>query len=138
MSVLTERMTKGQLTRSSLVAGIILWFLHLNISYGLSSVGCKWGWFTNKIGPLSTMQLTEAIITLVALLLMFPLIAFPLRRWLDYQTGKPPRNPNMLQETEEDRHPFLSFVAFLSNSLLALFMIATFVPIFALSPCGPL
>lgn len=138
MSVITKRMTGGQLTRISVIAGIILWFLHTSISYGLSSVACKWGWFTSKAGSLSTMQLAEAIITLVALLLMVPLIGFPLRCWLDFQTGRPPENPNMLSETGKDRHPFLSFVAFLSNSMLALFMIVTFMSIFSLNPCGPL
>lgn len=138
MTVLMERMTKGQLTRRSLLAGIIVWFLDQNLTYGLSSVACKWGWFTSKVGPISTLQLVTTIITLVALLLMVPLIYLPLRNWLDYQTENPPKNPQMLEETEAERRPFLAFVTMLSNSILALFIIANFVPIFAISPCGPL
>lgn len=140
MSVLTERMSEGQLTRRSLVAGILVWFLHLNLTYGLPSVACKWGWFTSRVGPISTLQLLVTLITLLVLALMLLLIYLPLRTWLGYQPKQPPPpgNPKMLEETEEEHHPFLAFVTMLSNSLLALFVIAVFVPALAISPCGPL
>lgn len=122
-------------TRWSLLGGITIWFLHLNLLNSLVSLSCRWDWFSFKIAGLSGLQFIEALITLVALVLMLILIYLPWLNWQHYQTGKPPDNPRMLQDTEQDRRPLAAFVTMLLNSLFFLFIIASFVPLFTLSAC---
>lgn len=123
-------------TRSSLYLGITIWFLHLNILNALTSVSCKWGWLTFPVGGLSGLQFVQLIISLIAMLLMLFMIYLPWREWQMFQSEKPARNPQMLQDTEEANRPLIAFIAMCLNSLLLLFVIATFVPIFTLKACG--
>lgn len=125
-----------QQTRRSLFLGILIWFLHLNLLNALISVSCKWGWFTFPVGGLSGLQFVELVISVLAVLLMLFMIYLPWRYWRSFQTEKPTDNPQLLQETEEDRRPLLAFIAMLLNGFLFLFVIATFVPMFALKACG--
>lgn len=124
-------------TKLSLLLGILIWFLHLNVVYGLDSLACKWGWFSATAGGSSGLQLVETIITLIAMLLILVTIYLPWRYWRSFQTEKPAKNPHLLHDTEKDRRPLLAFVTTLANSLFLLFVITAFVPIFALSACGP-
>jgi uncharacterized membrane protein len=132
------RVTKAeeQQTRKSLFLGITIWFLHLNILNALISVSCKWGGLTFPVGGLSGLQLLEGILTLITVLAMLYFIYLPWRQWRNFQTEKPPANPKMLQETEEDRPPLVAFIAMALNGFLVLYTIATFVPAFALKACG--
>ncbi len=123
-------------TRWSLFLGILVWFLHQNILNAIISVSCKWGWFTFPVGGLSGLQLVEMAITLIALLAILVLIYLPWRNWRNFQSKRPTDNPQLLQETEEDRRPLLAFIAMLLNGFFFLFVIATFVPTFVLKACG--
>ena len=123
-------------TRQSLFAGILIWFLHLNLLYGLSSLSCKWGWFSAPNLRISGLQMTETAITMIAIALMVVMIYRPWREWRKFQTKKQTDNPHLLQDTEKHRRPLLAFVVMLMNSLFLLFLIASFVPIYALNACG--
>src|SRR3954453_12104906 len=91
-----------QQTRRSLLLGIAVLFVYLNVSYGLSSLSCVWGWFTFKIGGITGLQAVETVITLIALGLMLVLVYLPWREWRSFQTEKPTNNPHLLQDTEKD------------------------------------
>jgi len=123
-------------TRWNLTLGITIWFLYLNLVYGLTSVACRWGWFPFTIGGLSGLQFVDGIITLIALVPVVLLIYFAWDNWRQYQTDKSRDNPRMLQQTEQDRRPLGAFTAMLINSLLALFVIMNFAPILALAVCN--
>ena len=125
-----------QQTQWSLFLGITIWFLHLNILNALISVQCKWGGLTFPVDGLSGLQFVEGIITLITILLMLFLIYLPWRQWQDFQTKKPTKNPQWIQDTEEDRPPLIAFIAMLLNGFLVLYIIVTFVPTFALKACG--
>jgi hypothetical protein len=123
----------------TLLSGTLLWFAHLNLVYAIASLSCKWGWFAGKVAGLSTLVLFETIITIVALLLMAYLVYLPWQTWRHYQAEQPTQNPRLLEDTEEKgSHPLAAFIVMALNCFYLLFMLATFVPIFALLPCGPL
>lgn len=122
--------------KHSLLLGIIAWFLHLNVVYGLASLACRWGWFSFSVAGMTGLQLVETIITLGAMASMLYLIYLPWREWRGSQTAAPPANPHMLADTENDRRSLVAFVVMLLNSLFFLFVIAWLVPVFALRACG--
>lgn len=123
------------LTRRSLFGGIITWFLHQNIIYALSSLSCKWNWFPFRLGGLAGYQVVQAIVTVIAVLLILYFIYMPWREWRKGQSEKPPENPEMLNDTEKDRHSLAAFIVMAMNSFFLLFMIASFVVIFSLNAC---
>jgi ABC-type Na+ efflux pump permease subunit len=122
--------------RRSLLAGIIVWFVHFNLVYNLASLACTWSWFSFTIVGVSGIQLVETIITLITLPFMLFLIYVPWREWRRFQTQPPPANPRMLEDTEKDRRSLVAFIVMLLNGFFFLFVVAMFVPIFALGPCG--
>jgi hypothetical protein len=122
-------------TWRSLFWGTVIWFLHLNIVYGLASLSCTWGRLSARIAGVSMLQFVETLITIFAMGLMLVLIVLPWRDWQRFQTERPRDNPQMLEDTEKDRRPLIAFVTMLMNSLFLLFIIAAFVPIWALKPC---
>ena len=128
--------TEDRLTRWCLFLGVTIWFLDLNTVYALPSLSCEWGWFGFTIAGIPGLAVIEAIITLIALLLMALMIYLPWRNWRKFQTEKPMDNPQLLQDTEKDRRSLLAFVAMLLNSFFFVFLIAMFVPIFALNVCA--
>lgn len=132
------RVTKAeeQQMRRSLFLGITIWFLHLNLLNALISVSCKWGGLTFPVGALSGLQVLALVITLITVLLMLYFIYLPWQQWRSFQTTQPARNPELLQQTEEDRPPLLAFIAMLLNSFFVLYILATFVPMIALKTCG--
>lgn len=138
MDLLTIHLTESddRKVRWSLFLGITIWFLHMNLLNALVSVSCKWGWLTYPVGKLSGLQLAETIISITAMLALLILIYIPWRIWQEFQTEKPTENPQLLQETEQDSRPLVAFIAMLMNGFLFLFVIATFVPMFALKACG--
>jgi hypothetical protein len=124
--------------KRALLAGTLLWFLHLNLVYAIASLSCKWGWFAGKVAGLSTLVLFETIVTLLALLLMAYMVYLPWQRWRAYQAQRPSGNPRLLEDTEKGNHPLVAFIVMALNSFYLLFILASFVPFFALLPCGPL
>src|SRR5436190_22720545 len=99
-----------QQTQWSLILGITIWFLHLNIVNALISVSCKWGGLTAPIGGLSGLQFVEALITLITIVVMLFLIYLPWRNWQSFQTEKSMTNPDMLRDTEEYRRSLMAFI----------------------------
>jgi threonine/homoserine/homoserine lactone efflux protein len=122
--------------RWSLFSGIAVWFVHLVLLEGLVSVSCKWGGLTFPVGALSGLQIVEAVINLISVLAMLVLIYLPWRQWRTFQSETPPRNEDLLQDTEKYRRPLMAFIAMMLNIFLTIYMIATFVPVFALKTCG--
>jgi uncharacterized membrane protein len=132
-----------QITRSderqtwlALFLGVVLLFLHQNLVYALNSVSCVWGWFTFTIAGVGGLVVVEAIITLIALALMLIMIYLPWKSWRRFQTHRPTENPHMLQDTEDDQRPLVAFITMLLNGFFLLFIFASLVPIFSLSPCA--
>jgi hypothetical protein len=128
----------AQRTRWSLILGVTIWFLHLNLFYGLASLACVWGWFSFRLAGLPGLAVVEASLTTVALALMLLMIYLPWRGWRRYQSLRPSANPGLLHDTERDRRPLTAFMAMLLNSLLCLFILAAFVPIVTLNACSQL
>jgi len=122
-------------TKRCLLLGIALWFLTLNVVYALASVGCYRGWFPFSLAGFSGLQIMETVVTLASLAVMLRLILLPWRAWRSFQSKKPLSNPHLLEDTENDRVALVAFVATLLNSAFLLFVIASFVPILALSAC---
>lgn len=122
--------------RWSLYLGITVWFLHLVALEALISVACKWGGLTFPVDGLSGLQFVEAAINLITLLAMLVLIYLPWRQWRTFQTEAPTRNNDLLEDTEKYRRPLMAFIAMMLNIFLTIYMIATFVPMFALKACG--
>ena len=127
---------EDRLTRWCLFLGITIWFIDLNTVYALPSLACQWGWFPFTIAGIPGLLMVEAMITLIAMLLMSFMIYLPWRNWRKFQSEKPRDNSRMLQDTEKDRRSLLAFVTMLLNSFFFLFLISTFVPIFALNACA--
>jgi hypothetical protein len=125
-----------QQTRWSLGLGILLWFLHLVVVDALISVSCKWGGLTVPVGGLSALQIAEAVIHLITVLLFGFLIYLPWRQWRSFQTDRPITNPDLMRDTEEYTRSLMAFIAMGLNGFLALYTIASFVPTFALKACG--
>jgi len=125
-----------QQTRWSLVLGTILWFVHLVVVHALISVSCKWGGLTVPVGGLSGLQIVEAVIHLITVILFGFLIYLPWRQWRSFQTETPTTNPDLMRNTEEYTRPLMAFIAMGLNAFLALYTIASFVPTFALKACG--
>jgi hypothetical protein len=123
-------------TWPSLLLGPLIWFLHLNTFYAVASLSCKWRLMSLSIAGLPGLQLVEAIVSLLTLVLLARLIIVPWRNWRRFQTEQPPENPRMLQDTEKDWRPLVAFVALLLNSGFFVFVVATFVPVLALNPCA--
>jgi hypothetical protein len=119
----------------SLLFGITVWFVHLNVVYALASVACRWSLLSFTVMGISGLQLVETIISLVTLPFMLFLIYQPWRAWRGFQTATPPANPRFLEDTEMDRRALAAFIVMLLNSSFCLFVVAWFVPIFALRPC---
>jgi hypothetical protein len=122
-------------TWKSLFWGTAIWVLHQNIVYGLASLSCMWGRLSARIGEATTLQVVETIITAVALLLMLFMIYLPWRDWQRFQSEQPKENRQMLEDTEKDRRPLVAFITMSLNSFYLLFILAAFVPIWALKPC---
>jgi hypothetical protein len=123
-------------TRRSLLLGVIAWFVHLNVVYGLASLACTWGWLSFTIAGMSGLQFVEALITLGTVLVMLYLIYLPWREWRRFQTQEPAAHPHLLEDTQKNRRSLVACIVMLLNSLFFLFVIAFFVPIFALSACA--
>jgi Na+/melibiose symporter-like transporter len=125
-----------QQTQWSLVLGILIWFLHLNIVNALISVSCKWGGLTLPVDGLSGLQLVIVMISVITILLMLFFIYLPWRNWRSFQTENPTQNPDLMRDTEIYRRPLMAFITMLLNSFLFLYVIATLVPMFSLKVCG--
>ncbi len=121
----------------SLFLGITIWFLHLNALNALTSISCNWGWFSDRVAGMPGLRFVQMIITLIALALMLLLIYLPFKSWRRFLTEKSPGDHHTLEETEKDRRSMLAFIAMLLNGLFFLFVIASFVPLFALNACSP-
>ncbi len=134
----TRDVAKGEERQTFLVlfSGPIIWFVHLNILNMLTSVSCRWGWFPFTIAGIPGLRFTEVLISLAALALMLYITYLPWRNWRRFQTEAPFHNPQVLQDTEEDRRPLIAFVAMLMNTMFSIFVSASFVLLFALKACG--
>ncbi len=125
-----------QQTLWSLVLGVTIWFVHLNLVYALVSISCKWGWFTFPVAGLSGLQFVEILISLITVLVMLFLIYLPWRQWRSFQKKEPATNPHLLDETEKHRRSLMAFIAMLLNGFFILYIIATVIPMFTLKACG--
>jgi hypothetical protein len=125
-----------RLTWRSLLWGSVIWFLHLNVAYGVASLSCRWGWLSAGALGLSGLVWVEGLLALLAAALLFVTIHLPYREWRQYQSTHPPENPQVLHEIEQDRRPFIAFVTMLVNSLYLMFALAVFALLAMLTPCA--
>jgi hypothetical protein len=116
----------------SFFLGFAVWFLHLNIVYPVTSLACKWGWFSFDDAGATNLRIVQIAITIIAAVVLIILIYLPWRNWHAFQTD----SSETLRQTERDRRPLMGFVTMLLNSLLLLFVITSIVPVLALNPCG--
>lgn len=123
-------------TRASLLGGIAVWFVALNVVYALPSLACKWGWLPFRVGPLSGLQFVQLLVVIASLATLLWLIVVPYRIWRHFQSAPPPQNPALLRETEADRRPLLAAVVMGANGFFFLFALALLAPILTLKPCG--
>jgi hypothetical protein len=116
----------------SLIAGAVIWFLHLNIVYPLTSVACKWEWFPFTDAGMTGLRTVQLVITFVAAVLIFITIYLPWRNWRRFQTDA----QHVMSQTENDRRPLLAFITMGLNMFLLAFVLTSVVPILMLSPCS--
>ena len=128
--------TADQPAKRSLLLGIIVQFVHQNLVYALASVSCRWEFFAFRVAGLPGPQVVDALISLVAVVIMAWLIYVPWRSWREFQREQPVRNPESMEDTEKDPRPMVAFAAMGLNCFFLLFIIATFVPMLTLRGCG--
>jgi fumarate reductase subunit D len=121
-----------RLTWLSFFAGAIIWFLHLNIVYPLTSLSCKWEWFPFDDAGMTSLRSIQIIITFVAALLIAILIYLPWRNWQHFRTD----SQHVMSDTEKDRRPLMAFVTMGLNLFFLAFVVASLVPVLTLSPCN--
>jgi hypothetical protein len=119
-------------TWRSLLLGAVIWFLHQNVVYSMTSLACKWGWFPRTIAGIPELQFIQIVLTILSAVLLVVLIYLPWRNWRRFQTDR----DHVLRDTENDRRPLMSFVTMLVNAVFLLFVMASLVPVMALNPCG--
>lgn len=115
----------------SLVGGIAVWALHLMIVYPLTSLTCRWGWFSSTIAGMAGLHFVQMVVTVIAALLMIILGISAMREWRRNRSDE----ESMLQETASARRPLMAFVAMVLNGFFLLAILLSFVPIFAIEPC---
>jgi hypothetical protein len=115
----------------SLLFGFIVWFVYLNIVYPLTSLTCRWGWFPFNILGLPGLRFIQMVITVIALLLIARMIYLPWRNWKRIEASE----EDKFYQTAKDPHSLMMLVSMLLNTLFGLFIIVSFVPMFALNPC---
>src|SRR5512142_2755429 len=104
--VQTSRVDERQTWRS-LLFGLVIWFLHQNLLYILTSNTCQWGWFPYRIAGMSGLHFFQLVITVVAAVLLAITIYRPWQIWRRFQTNRPTNNEHMLHDTEKDRRPLI-------------------------------
>lgn len=118
----------------SLLLGFVVWFLYFNLVYPLTSLTCRWGWFQFNILGMPGLRFIQLVLTVITLLLIGSFIYLPWHNWLRAEAGSD--KEDRLHQTSKDPRSLMALVSMLLNSLFGLFVIATFIPIFALNPCG--
>jgi hypothetical protein len=131
-STVTEARQKDKQTWLCLLLGTLVWFLHLNLVYPLTSLACRWGWFPFSVGSLSGLQVVQVGITVIAAALIVGMMFVAGRNWRVFQTTR----DVSLGGTEADRHPLMPFVTMLLNGVYLLFVLTSLVPVLALPACG--
>ncbi len=111
----------------SLVAGTVVWALHLMIVYPLTSLTCEWGWFPFTVGTLTGLQVVQIVATVISglITLIAGVFAFRNRQHL--------MNDDSL---EINRHRFMAELGLALNIIFTALIVISLVPIFLLPPCG--
>ncbi len=111
----------------SLVAGTIVWMLHLMIVYPLTSLTCEWGWFPFMVGALSGLQVIQLVVTVIAavITIVAGYFAFQSRRRLG-NGGMP----------DTSRHRFMAWLGLALNIMFTALIVISVIPILTLPPCG--
>lgn len=118
-------------TWQSLLFGLLVWFLHLNVVYPLTSLACHWGWFPFTIAGIPGLKVIQLLVTVAAALLLILMIIVPWRNWRPFWKD----DDALMRQTEADRRPLIGYVTMLLNALFLLFVLASVVPVLTLNPC---
>ncbi len=111
----------------SLVAGTVVWVIHLMIVYPLTSLTCEWGWFPFTVGPLTGLQVVQIVVTVISGLITVVAGVFAYRN----------RQRLMNDESlEVNRHRFMSELGFALNVIFTALIVISLVPILVLPQCG--
>src|SRR5512138_1369620 len=127
--------TEQQQNHRLLVLGMLIWFIHENLIYGLNNVSCKWAFLNFNLGGLAALQWLEIAIAVIALALIAWVLSLSWHNWRTLQAQRLSNDPQLVERTEEDRGGFLAFLAVGLNFFSLLFVLGTFVPMFALKAC---
>ena len=128
--------TEQQQNHRLLYLGMLTWFIHENLIYGLNNVSCKWAFLNNNVDGLAALQWLEIAIAVIALALIAWVLVLSWQNWRIVQTARPARSPDTLQRTEQDRGGFLAFLAIGLNFFALLFVLGTLIPMLTLKACG--
>jgi hypothetical protein len=115
-----------------LVGGTIVWFLHFNIDYPLTSLACRWGWFPWTVAGMPGLKVVQLTVSIVSAVLVASLGWLCLREWR--RTGSDEDDEK--RETEAVRMSFMAFVVALLNGLYLVIIVLSMVPILTLNACG--
>src|SRR3982751_2150436 len=99
----TATSVKDRSTWLSLLAGTVIWFLHLNIVNAITSLTCEWGWFPFTIAGIAGLRFIHIVVSLIAGVAIAAIIVLSWRSW---HKGQP-------TQTEADRHHLMAFVTML-------------------------
>src|SRR3954467_6423460 len=122
----TANPVKDRRTWLSLLAGVVIWFLHLNIVNALTSLTCVWGWFPFTIAGIAGLRFIHIVVSLIAGLAIAAIIMLSWRGWHQWQTAKTDSQQTLVH-TEADRRPLMAFVTMLLNSLFLIYVLASLV-----------
>jgi len=130
----TATSVKDRSTWLSLLAGVVIWFLHLNTINALTSLTCEWGWFPFTIAGIAGLRFIHIVVSLIAALGIAAIIVLSWRGWRNWQAAQADAQHTLVQ-TGADRHPLMAFVTMLLNGLFLVYVLASLVMVLVLNPC---
>jgi hypothetical protein len=116
----------------ALVGGTLVWFLHFNIDYPLTSLACRWGWFPWTVAGMPGLKVVQLTVSIVSAVIVAALGLSCLREWRRAGSDEDDEK----RETESARVSFMAFVTALLNGLYLVIIVLSFVPVLTLNPCG--
>lgn len=114
----------------SLLAGPLVWALHMSVVYPVTSLACAWDWFPGTLAGMPGLQAFQLFVTIIAALVVAAAGFSAWANWRRLRADVPDDEP------ETALSPFGAFLGVLSNALFFVAIILSVVPIFTLSPCA--
>lgn len=116
---------------STLVAGPLIWSVHLVASYALVSVACQWGFLQSELLGITGLRLVLLVFTAIAALVVLYTGYLAYGNWRDIHDNQ--RNDEKL---ENDRYHFMVYSAVILNGLFFAILLVSLAPVVFLNLCG--